>query len=233
MEAFVLFLEEQQGWFYSLLVLAGILYLRLAFKSYRDLNAALFRLERERAKARLFRSLAMLILIFAAAAAVFILTTFASPAIAMQDRATPLPTVSLLTSPEAGGTQVAGVGATEAELPSDLDASGCANQNATITSPEDGDSLSGVVTIMGTANIPNFAFYKIEFRSVTPDSTWMAVMAGTETVCDSGCQVEDELGSWDTSLVTPGDYALRLVVTDTAGNAPLPCTIRLKVLPPP
>lgn len=233
MEEFLLFLEEQQGWFYSLLVLAGILYLRSAFRSYRELNAALFRLERERASARLFRSLAMLLLVFAAAAAVFILTTFTTPAIAMEQRTTPLPTVSLLASPSVAGTQEAGANATTAPLSSELDSSGCANQNATITSPEDGDSVSGVVTIMGAANIPNFAFYKIEFRSVTPESSWMAVMAGTETVCEEGCQIEDELGSWDTSLVTPGDYGLRLVVTDTAGNAPLPCTIRLNVLPPP
>jgi hypothetical protein len=233
MEEFLLFLEGQQGWFYGLLVLAGILYLRLVYRSYRDLNAAIFRLERERARARLFRSLAMLLLVFAAAASVFILTTFTIPAISMQERATPLPTVSLLATPETGTMPADGVSATEASFPSELDASGCTNQNATVTSPEDGDSVSGVVTITGTANIPNFAFYKIEFRSVTPDSNWMAVLAGTETVCEDGCQVMDELGSWDTSLVTPGDYALRLVVTDTAGNAPLPCTIRLNVLPPP
>jgi hypothetical protein len=32
-------------------------------------------------------------------------------------------------------------------------------------------------------------------------------------------------------LVTPGQYAMQLVVTDTLGNAPLPCQILLQVTP--
>lgn len=234
MEEFLLFVEEQQAWFYGLLVLAGILYLRSVFQSFRELRAALFRLERERARARMMRSIAMLLLILSTAVSVFIVTTFASPALSMQEHGTPLPTVSLIAT--AGGEEMAleGVGATGTPpQPSGLDTQGCENPNATIAEPQDEDSISGVVTLRGAANVQNFAFYKIEYRGVTPEATWMAILAGTETVCEEGCQVSEELGTWDTSLVTPGDYLVRLVVTDTAGNAPLPCTIRLKILPPP
>lgn len=234
MEEFLLFIEEQQAWFYSLLVLAGILYLRSAFQSLQELRAALFRLERERSRARLMRSLAMLLFILSVGVFVFIVTTFASPALSIQDRPTALPTVSLLATPEMEGLAGEGASPTGTPLqPSELNSQGCENPSATISSPQDEDSISGAVTILGTANIQNFAFYKIEYRSVTPESNWMAILAGTETVCEEGCQVSEELGSWDTSLVTPGDYLIRLVVTDTAGNAPMPCTIRLKVLPPP
>ncbi len=43
--------------------------------------------------------------------------------------------------------------------------------------------------------------------------------------------MDSDLGFWDTTLVNPGDYGFRLVVTDTAGNAPLPCVRRVRVLP--
>ena len=82
----------------------------------------------------------------------------------------------------------------------------------------------GVVEITGTANIENFAFYKIEYLSTEPGSIWRAISAGTEPVLD------DVLGTWDTSLVPTGDYRFRLVVTDTAGNAPLPCAVQIRVL---
>jgi hypothetical protein len=82
------------------------------------------------------------------------------------------------------------------------------------------------VEIVGTADIASFAFYKIEVRSADPDSTWKAITAGTET------RENDVLGLWDVSLVEAGRYFLQLVVTDTAGNAPMPCAIQVDVLPP-
>ena len=108
---------------------------------------------------------------------------------------------------------------------------GCLNPDATLTSPQDGESISGTVKILGTANIQNFAFYKVEYRSLTPDSSWLTVSAGTVPVCEGKCEISEELGSWDTSLVSPGEYGFRLVVTDTEGNAPLPCEIQVRVLP--
>jgi hypothetical protein len=109
---------------------------------------------------------------------------------------------------------------------STADASGCANPEATITLPENGATLTGVVEVEGTADIANFAFYKFEFRpAAQTSSVWQAIAAGTEPV------TEAVLGTWDTSLVPSGDYAFRLVVTDTAGNAPLPCVIQVRVIP--
>jgi hypothetical protein len=87
-----------------------------------------------------------------------------------------------------------------------------------------------LVTVAGTANIQNFAFYKYEYIPVSAGvpvagAVWRAISAGTDP------KVDEELGIWDTSIVTPGDYAFRLVVTDTAGNAPLPCVLTVRVLP--
>jgi hypothetical protein len=104
--------------------------------------------------------------------------------------------------------------------------SGCANPSATISSPQNGDTLTGAIEVQGTADIPNFAFYKFEFRAAgNTEEVWQAISAGTEPI------EQDVLGSWDTSLVPAGDYDFRLVVTDTAGNAPLPCEIQVRVVP--
>ncbi|HEY42826.1 MAG TPA: hypothetical protein G4O11_02470 [Anaerolineae bacterium] len=233
MEEILLFVEEQQTWIYLLLAIAGLIYVRSIFRSYRELRRAVFALERERAMSMLIRSGAMLALVFAALAATFVVATFAGPALPLSSRQTPLPTVSLLATPETGeeGLVEDFVTATPFD-PMSVNSTGCQNPNATITSPVDGDSVSGVVNIFGAASIQNFAFYKLEYRRLAPDAEWIPVSAGTQHVCEL-CDITEELGTWNTSLVIPGDYAFRLVVTDTAGNAPLPCEIRLRVLPSP
>lgn len=233
MDEILLFVEEQQTWIYLLLALAGLIYFRSIFRSYRELRRAVFALERERAMSMLIRSGAMLALVIAALAATFVVATFAGPALPLSTRQTPLPTVSLLATPEDAIETLTEDFVTATPFdPLTVDSAGCQNPTATITNPKDGDSVSGVVAILGAANIENFAFYKLEYRRLSPDIEWIPVSAGTQRVCEF-CDINDELGTWNTSLVIPGDYAFRLVVTDAAGNAPLPCEIRLRVLPSP
>jgi hypothetical protein len=52
--------------------------------------------------------------------------------------------------------------------PDGIDGAGCANLNATIFSPESGERVSGEVYFKGVANIPGFAFYKLEFNDLKP-----------------------------------------------------------------
>jgi hypothetical protein len=82
-----------------------------------------------------------------------------------------------------------------------------------------------LVEVRGSANIPNFAFYKIEIKASDSSANWQVVTAGNKP------KLDDVLGAWDTSLVINGVYLLQLVVTDTAGNAPLPCALEVVVLP--
>jgi hypothetical protein len=116
---------------------------------------------------------------------------------------------------------------TSTPLPvTEIDSAGCANPLATILTPATGESLTGAVEITGTADVADFAFYKYEYISLTPGAVWRAIGAGTLPTHDG------LLGTWDTTLVLPGEYALRLVVTDTAGNAPQPCVILVRVMQP-
>lgn len=217
MEEALLLIASLQGWIYVLLLLTGLVYLRLALKWQSEVRSSQFGLERERAGSKRSRAAGMLILILAAAVATFVISTFLVPQFPASLQATAIPTISLL-DPETAQGSSAGLQVT-------ANGAGCLNEGATITSPIPGEELRGLVEVRGTADIPNFAFYKIEIRPSEPNSVWQVITAGTETLS------EEMLGLWDTNLVENGVYLLQLVVTDTVGNAPLPCTVEIVVLP--
>ncbi len=217
MEEALLLIASLQGWIYTLLALAALVYLRLAVQSNAEVRSSLFGLERERGAARRSRALAMLGLIGLAGLATFLVSTFLVPSVPAVARPTLVPTISLLT------TATEAIGGTV--VPQAPDSTGCLNPTATISSPSGGAQIQGLVEIRGSANIPNFAFYKIEIKASDSSANWQVITAGTES------KVENLLGVWDTSLVINGVYLLQLVVTDTAGNAPLPCALEVVVLP--
>jgi hypothetical protein len=240
MESFLLFFEEQQTLIYLLLVIIGTINLRIALVTYRASRRAVFSLERERCISRIRRSVAMMLLALTGLIVTFVIVNFASPAIPVSLRPTSLPTVSLLSTPvDMEGSVSEGSPGEAAEIPDAMDGAGCLNENATIIQPADGETVSGTIVILGVADIPNFAFYKVEYRRLNGE--WLTITAGSQPVCEN-CTVTDEedaeldreeleLGTWDTRLVEPGTYAFRLVVMDTEGNAPLPCEIQIQILP--
>lgn len=224
MEESLLLIQDFQAWIYLFLCLIGLIYFRLVLKWYWELRRSIFELEREQAAKKFNRSIAMFVVILASLIAVFILVTFVSPTMPVSARPTVLPTISLLETQQVKEGSPDESGQANPPPQGTLDSSGCTNTNSTLTFPISGDELRGVVEITGTANIPNFAFYKIEYLGSEPGSIWRAISAGTIPITD------DLLGTWDTSLVPTGDYRFRLVVTDTAGNAPLPCTVQIRIL---
>lgn len=217
MEEALLLIASLQGWIYTLLLLAALTYLRLATQSNAEVRKSLFGLERERAASRRTRALAMLGLIGLAGLATFLVSNFLVPSVPAVASPTLVPTISLLsTATEALGSGIA---------PQTPDSSGCSNPDATISSPSSGAQVQGLVEVRGSANIPNFAFYKIEIKASDSSANWQVVTAGNTP------KLDDVLGAWDTNLVINGVYLLQLVVTDTAGNAPLPCALEVVVLP--
>jgi hypothetical protein len=229
MDEALLLIQAYQSWIYTVLALAFLLYARSAFGWWRAYDKAEYSLERERARRGITRAGVMGVWVVLVAGLTFLAATVLSPAVPAASRPTPLPTVSLLATPSTPAPGQPGPPATA--LPeAALDPSGCLNPQATLTFPVEGSDLSGTVTIKGTASILNFAFYKYEYVEVAgglpaPGAVWRAVSADTTP------KTEGDLGAWDTTLVIPGDYAFRLVVTDTAGNAPLPCVRSVRVLP--
>jgi hypothetical protein len=94
-----------------------------------------------------------------------------------------------------------------------------------ITAPEPGDEVKGTVELIGTADIPNFGFFKYEVTPLGTES-WATVSAGRVPVRN------DRLGDWDTTTLANGDYFLRLVLTDNIGTALEPCVIAIRILNP-
>jgi hypothetical protein len=232
MQEFLLFVEAYQAWIYLLLALVAVLYGRLFLHAFGIYRRALYALERERALTRALRSGAGLAIIAAGFIATFILTTFAVPAMPAALRPTAMPTVSLLATPQLEQADSLAGFATVTPFSVDLvDSAGCTNENATIIEPVMGDSVQGQIEFRGTANIPGFAFYKLEYHDLQPESTWLAISASNVAVCEQGCAEESQLAAWDTSLVRAGQYAVQLVVTDTLGNAPMPCQLLIQILP--
>jgi len=94
-----------------------------------------------------------------------------------------------------------------------------------ITYPAPGDRLWGIVEIRGTANIPEFNFYKFELQF--PGSSDWATLEIYNVPVAGGV-----LGYWDTTNLPTGEYKLRLVVVDNTHNYPPPFEISIVIEPP-
>ncbi len=100
----------------------------------------------------------------------------------------------------------------------------CSDPNVQIVQPIDGEQIQGRVDIRGTANIPNFQFYKIELGLGEQPSRWSVISDVRRTPVENGL-----LEVWDTTDLPAGSYTLRLVVVDVTGNFPPPCEVRVFV----
>ena len=228
MEEALRFFKAYEIWIYLLLGLGGLIYVRKFILAWRELRDSAFGLERENAQSRLNQAASVLVLLLAMAVVEFMLVSFVAPSV---PGATPLltPTLNLLATPSttlAPGTQEPGETLAPATPTSAIGIStpdtGCIADQSLIISPEDGSGIGGVVEIIGTANIPNFGFYKLEMKR--PEETnWLTILAGDEI------KINDTLGTWNTSLLSPGNHQLSLVLVDNQGQTQTPCIIQVRV----
>lgn len=80
----------------------------------------------------------------------------------------------------------------------------------------------GTFDILGTANIPDFQFYKLEYGVGEMPSAWCVIgELHYEPV------VNGILGTWNTGALPEGVYILRLTAVDITGNFPQPCDVRV------
>jgi len=84
----------------------------------------------------------------------------------------------------------------------------------TLTAPLAGDILRGQITITGTTDIPNFLSAQLDFAYASdPTGTWFALQTFSQPIVDSA------LTTWDTTVITDGDYNLRLRVSLADGTS--------------
>jgi hypothetical protein len=229
MEEALRFLSSYEIWIYVLLALVGLFYIRKFILAWEELRGAAFGLEKESAQSRLNRSASMLLLLLVMGLAVFVMVSFIVPSVPL---ANPLntPTLDLLAtatttlSPDSDEGDVSpGLDTTDTPQPLEpIGGEGCIPGQLTFVEPNDGAEVSGIVTLIGTVNHPNFGFYKYEIAR-PGDAIWLTIQAGRET------KQESELGQWDTTALSPGEYLIRLVLTDNQGESLNPCIIKVYV----
>jgi len=242
MVVIVKFIADIAIWLYLALAVVGFFLLLAIRAADRERSQSIFDLERDRATARLTKNLFYFFLLFFIASGIFYIqselikmiplpeeTPTPTAMVALPDTPTPpplLPTPTSTLTPTPRPTLVVEFGSSPTPPPQ-IQGGGsgsppnCPLPGAHITRPGNGATVSGVVQIIGTARIENFAYYKIEFR--VPGQEW-SFIESHETPAGEGV-----IATWNTATVPAGDYDFRLVVVDNTGNFPDPCQIRLRV----
>ncbi len=217
----VRFLVDAEVWVYALLGLIGVIYVGRLISDWRERSSAIFGLEREGAQRRLVMSATVVVLLLVTAAAELFVVSFVAPAYPMTDLL-PTPTLDLMTTPTATLAPGVTIPLVVPTISADI-SSGCIPGSIDWTSPTPGEELIGVVELAGTVDVLNLGFYKYEFSSPGQDN-WETIAGGNMK------KVEEFFGNWDTGQRLPGDYLLRLVVTNNEGTALPPCIIPVKVV---
>lgn len=84
---------------------------------------------------------------------------------------------------------------------------------AQITSPTEGQPLTGLVTISGSADHPEFARWELAYGpDPNPSDAWQPFTSGEQPVLNG------TLGTWNTGVIADGGYMLRLRVVRQDSN---------------
>ncbi len=224
-------------WLYAICAFGILIYLRAVFVAQRERAQAMFSLERETAASRGYRAAVMIVILLAMGGGIYFVSSVLAPQVEAAPEATPTPTVLLLPTPTPSpGTPTETPTATATRRPPPPRATptpeftptpevippNCPNPQARLTYPGVNAVLNGAVQIFGSANIPNFDYYKFEFRQ-TGSTEWAWLQSYYTPVADG------LLGVWDTTTLPAGTYGFRLVVVDKTGNHPPPCEITVTI----
>lgn len=91
----------------------------------------------------------------------------------------------------------------------------CPDSRAKITFPRTNSRLQGTVQIEGSAEIPEFWFYKLEYGIGDNPEEWHSISEPHYAPVTS-----EVLDIWNTDVLLEGVYQLRLTVVDITGNYP-------------
>jgi hypothetical protein len=238
MTIIVKLIADYAVWLYLLLGLFAFFFLRAYLVARRERDNSIFALERESATGRMAQAtMGFLVTLILIGGVLYTSQTLveeiplpeatptATMIIVLPPTATPpplLPTPTPTETPRPRPTPPpleAPPPTTEASLGV---AANCPSPGVRISEPGTGAAVSGVIQIIGSADIPDFWYYKFEFRG-NGFGDWTFIQR-FDTSINGGI-----LGVWDTRSVPSGDYEFRLVVVDKTGNYPEPCSLLLSV----
>jgi len=202
------------------LAILGLYAIRRMWRSWREWHDSVYTLEREFALRRLGGATAFGLLILLLFFGQFYISTFVVPSLPAVELSI-TPTLDLLAIPSGTLSSGEAILFETPEVQSGM--SGCVPEQIMLTDPKPGEEINGTITLTGSADIPNFGFYKYEIAPLGSNN-WTTISAGATSVKDG------ELGKWDTTAITNGDYFLQLVILDNVGQALEPCVIAVRVI---
>jgi hypothetical protein len=210
-----------------------------------------FSLEREAASSRIVRSSIMVVLFIGLAIVTLILASNVAPNLPRASSSTPTPSFALPTGTATptiqptptrkptltpAPTRAGPSSITTTPEPPTLEPTllplppvSCPAPNVQLTAPASGQIVSGEFQLFGTANAPNFAFYKFTLKG--PGTNEVELTAG-EPVREA--KQAAVLGSLDPSIYfnQPGVYLVGLVVVDNTGSEYPHCVLPIVIQPP-
>jgi len=250
MKVFLKVIVDYATWIHVIGVIGILFCLRAAFMARRERNLSIYTLEKEAATNTEFRVLTIGMTIAAAMGVVVFLTAVVAPRVTFSELstvaetpaalilptvtpsvATPTPTATS-TPTRIRPTPLPVVILTE-QVPTPVPTPPppppppppfCPNSLARLTSPGQNAVVSGTVQIMGTADLPNFDYYKIEYAPAGSPTEWALITDLRRSTVKDGL-----LDSWNTTNFPNGPYLLRLMVVDNTGNYPEPCEVSVVV----
>ncbi len=218
------FLASYEVLIYIFLAIGALFSFRWLYRSWREWQTAIYSLEREFSSRRLGQSAAISLLIAILFCFELYMASFIIPGLP-SDFFLATSTHDFISTPT--GTLSAEMltqFATSLPHSTAVNTIGCTPNQIMVSSPKPGEEIKGSIELIGTVNISNFGFYKYEVAPQGSDN-WATISAGRVIVNDA------PLGRWDTTALTPGDYQLRLVVTDNQGQALLACIVPVRIVP--
>lgn len=217
------FLVQYEVLIYLILTIGAVFAARSLWKAWAEWHSAFFGLEKELSFQKVRVSGAVFILLIMIGLSQFCLVSFIVPFLPATTFR-PTPTADLLLTPAASPS--AGDLTAQAGTPAaPAGTIGCIPGQMMISSPAPGGEVKGKIVLTGTVNVPSFGFYKYEYAPQGSE-TWATIAAGDQVVTNG------ELGAWDTSQLVPGDYQIRLLVTDNLGQALPACIVPVRVIAP-
>ncbi|MCB2202811.1 hypothetical protein KQH56_02270 [bacterium] len=208
---------------FIVLTIAILVYARRFVTALKEWQKSVFGLERSLAQRKLVKSTTGLTLLLLLVIGEFLAVTVLGPQmpsieLALTPTIDPFATAtSTLTAAEQGPTPIPTPTVGQESLVSE-----CIEGVKEFTSPFDGDTVSGTVELIGSVNVENFGSYKYEY-SQTGAVSWTTIAAGNQL------RLDESLGFWYTSSLTPGTYLLQLVPLDNTGAEMVPCIISVEV----
>ena len=236
-------ISEYSFWLYGLCGLGIIYYIWVAVQARREAERTIFTLERETTAGQAYRALSVALVFAVVAGVIFFIADVLEPRLDFPIIEEPTPSALLIPTPSPSPvpptitptptpTRVRPTARPQEEptetptlIPTSVPPTPiCPHPEVRITSPGMDAILNSPVQILGTANISNFQYYKVEVGSGDNPTSWSIFSDIHKSPIAGGL-----LDIWDPSGYPPGVYKLRLTVVDNTGNYPPPCEVRVIV----